>query len=599
MMEDTTNETQNELIKAGKNHKENTSFGPSFVMPEAGQRIGPNRILELIAEGGMANVYKVWHEGLEILRAIKILKPGFNEESMHRLHTEAKISAHLHHPNIVEIYGVNLWKESIPYLEMEYIDGFSLKDLMKYQKRLHFSFAISIGYFVCIALNYAHNQVFTLYGKPYQGVIHRDIKPANILISRSGTVKLADFGIAKPSEISLHTVGHKVMGTFSYLSPEQLNGEPLDRRCDIYSLGAVLYEIITGAKAFPQKTLSELIQKKMQNQFRPLNAFGIDCPKQIYSIIDKSMDLKRDKRYATASDFADDLVGLLKKCTDKTPDQIIVSYIKNPESAPRMDLKKGKRIPSIVFATLIPVVSLVVFLMLFLPGVRKDFAPFLNRHEAVDSNAVERSKSPFLKDKTVQPQPRPNTESSSAQDTLLFGKETEHPAISSVDQLKAGINAAKTNHPKEAIKILAPVMKKKPPAPDTLKAAAAVYLLQSYVTVKDMEDARSLIASEPINDGYYYYLCGKVYYTLAQFDQAIESFGKAQTISSRYHKETLREATFEWAKTLYKICIDKPNADNKRACSRAWQQYSRAFCGDSDNSTQCEEAVRVILEMEK
>ncbi|HAJ80559.1 MAG TPA: hypothetical protein DCO75_12410, partial [Fibrobacteres bacterium] len=234
-MQDSTDTTDSTSTETGNNVKpEKVSSLESDIasidMPEVGQRIGPNRILELVAEGGMANVYKVWHEGLEVVRAIKILKPGFNEETKQRLHTEAKISAHLHHPNIVEIYSVNFWKDAVPYIEMEYIDGFSLKDLLKYQKKAHFTFAVSIAYFVCNALNYAHNQVFTLYGKTYQGVVHRDIKPANILISRSGIVKLADFGIAKPSEISIHTVGQKVMGTFSYLCPEQLNGDPLDYR---------------------------------------------------------------------------------------------------------------------------------------------------------------------------------------------------------------------------------------------------------------------------------------------------------------------------------------------------------------------------------
>ncbi|MDO5577238.1 MAG: serine/threonine-protein kinase, partial [Fibrobacter sp.] len=205
-----------------------------------GDRLEHCRITELIAAGGMANVYKVWHEKLEVVRAVKILKPGFSEETKSRLETEAKISANLRHVNIVEIYGLQYWN-GIPYIEMEYVDGSSLKDLLDSNVRFPIDLAISITHFVCKALQFAHNQDMTLYGKIYDGLVHRDIKPANILISSKGVVKLADFGIARPSEVSMHTVGSKVMGTFAYLSPEQFNSEPLDLRSDIYSLGTVLY----------------------------------------------------------------------------------------------------------------------------------------------------------------------------------------------------------------------------------------------------------------------------------------------------------------------------------------------------------------------
>jgi serine/threonine-protein kinase len=203
---------------------ETTVFEPTVKeqMPQAGDHLGYYRIIELIAAGGMANVYKAWHEQLEVVRAIKILKPGFDDESKSRLETEAKISANLRHSNIVEIYGMGYWN-TIPYLEMEYIDGPSLKELLEKNGRLPIDFSIALIHSLCAALQFAYNQDLTLYGKVYDGLIHRDLKPANVIISSKGIVKLADFGIARPSEVSLHTVNGKVMGTFAYLSPEQLN----------------------------------------------------------------------------------------------------------------------------------------------------------------------------------------------------------------------------------------------------------------------------------------------------------------------------------------------------------------------------------------
>jgi serine/threonine protein kinase len=598
-MNDQINQTSPQSDNTDSTPLEKTSFGPAFAMPEPGHRIGPNRILELIAEGGMANVYKVWHEGLEIVRAIKILKPGFNEESKQRLHTEAKISAHLHHPNIVEIYGVNFWKDTVPYMEMEYIDGLSLKDTMKYQKRMHFTFAISIGHFVCQALHYAHSQVFTLYGKPYQGVIHRDIKPANILISRSGTVKLADFGIAKPSEISLHTVGHKVMGTFSYLSPEQLNGEALDRRCDIYSLGIVLYEMTTGMKAFPQKHLNEIIQKKMLNEFKPLGSFDIDCPKQLCSIIEKSTELKKEKRYATAVEFSEDLTDLLKKFSDKTPEVIVSSYIENPEAAPKINRKKPTNIPLIAFVSSAAFVVTAVLLMLFWPEMHRQPEPVKTPEKIVEMPAAPSSASDEFAGRPPQEQTaRSGNPSPPAVENGRMDRPAQQPQA--VDPVKAGIAALRARRYRDAISLFEGARKKQ--LPDSLRTAVATGLLEAYVAVKKFGEAEKIASAEYVSDGYFHLLCGKVYLALGKFDRAIESFGNAQTIPSSNAKAghaTLHEATYLWAKALDQKYQSKPNTDNKRAALRAWQQFSKAFCADAGSEKVCTEAVERVLELEK
>jgi tetratricopeptide (TPR) repeat protein len=483
-------------------------------------------------------------------------------------------------------------------MEMEHIDGLSLKDTMKYQKRMHFTFAVSIGYFVCQALHYAHNQVFTLYGKPYQGVIHRDIKPANILISRSGTVKLADFGIAKPSEISLHTVGHKVMGTFSYLSPEQLNGEALDRRCDIYSLGIVLYEIITGVKAFPQKNLNEIIQKKMLNEFKPLSTFDIDCPRQLCSIIEKSTELKKEKRYATAAEFAEDLTDLLRKFSDKTPEVIVTSYIENPEAAPKISRKKPTNVPLIAFISSAVFVVSVVLLLLFWPemhrkpeSIKETSTPAALRGSA-SAPRDEFSELPLQgQSPAATASPAPSAEN---------GKADRPAQPSIVDPVKAGIAALRAKRYRDAVTLLEGARKKQ--LPDSLRPAVAAGLLEAYVLSKKFQEAEKIASAEFVNDGYFHLLCGKAFLALGKFDRAIESFGNAQTIPSTISKAghaTLHEATYLWAKTLDQKYLSKPNTENRRAALRAWQQFSKAFCGDVESEKICTEAVERVLELEK
>jgi serine/threonine-protein kinase len=304
-------------------------------MPVVGDKIGPNRVQVLIGEGGSANVYKVWHEGLEVIRAVKVLKKASDREARERFLTEAKILADIHHPNIVEIHNIGYYNQNIPFLEMEYVDGTSLKSLVSQQTSLPVTVAISVVYFICQALQYAHVKDYTLYGKVYKGLIHRDIKPDNVILSKDGIVKLMDFGIARPSEVSLHTIGQKIMGTLVYLSPEQLNGKQLDHRTDIFSLGTVLYELITGQRAFPQKTLSELVQKKTKGIYKSIESYPIDLPPKLVEVVEKSMALEPDDRYAHIADFGHELFAILTKITDRAPQDILSRFAADPSSVPR------------------------------------------------------------------------------------------------------------------------------------------------------------------------------------------------------------------------------------------------------------------------
>jgi len=301
-------------------------------MPSAGDRLGSNVIQGLAGEGGSASVFKVWHEELEVVRAVKILKQGFKADARERFFTEAKILADIRHPNIIEIHAIGYMERQVPYLELEYVDGVSIQNLIAENGRMPFSVALSIAYFVCQALHYTHARDYTLYGKIYRGLIHRDIKPENVVVSRDGIVKLMDFGIARPSEVSLHTVGAKVMGTLVYLSPEQMNGEPLDHRSDIFSLGAVLYEMVTGCRMFPQKTLTELVQKKTAGQYRSLKSYGIEYPERLARVLDKALRLRPDERYANAAEMGYDIYGVFREISDLSPNDTLASYMRDPRS---------------------------------------------------------------------------------------------------------------------------------------------------------------------------------------------------------------------------------------------------------------------------
>jgi hypothetical protein len=187
---------------------------------------------------------------------------------------------------------------------------------------------IAIGIMVARALSFAHNPEYIIYGKHYHGVIHRDLKPNNIMVARDGTVKLMDFGIARPIDASIHTTDNSsVLGTMQYLSPELLEGKSADIRTDIYSLGAVLYEAITGTKAFPESNISTLMMRKIKNEYRSLDSFTVKIPPRFKRLVQQCMNRDRDKRPGCADEIIAELGRVHKGLTSLSPESMMCDFM--------------------------------------------------------------------------------------------------------------------------------------------------------------------------------------------------------------------------------------------------------------------------------
>jgi serine/threonine protein kinase len=543
-------------------------------MLQEGDRLGHCRVISLIAAGGMANVYKVWHEQLEMVRAIKILKPGFNDESRGRLETEGKISANLRHSNIVEIYGMGHWN-SIPYIEMEYVDGPSLKELIGRYNRLPLCFSIAVCHFVCTALQYAFNRDMTLYGKVYDGLIHRDIKPANILITSQGKIKLADFGIARPSEASLHTVGTKVMGTFAYLSPEQLNGEKLDQRSDIYSLSAVLYEMITGVKTFPQKILAELIQKKTKGHFIPLENTGLPIPKQLCNIVEKSLSLDKNRRYFSADDFDHELMTVLRKFTSQSPDEIVRDFMKNPHTSATTRIttnrkKKGKLI------WLVAIIFSALCVLYFFTGIKKEKKSQPITPEPVAADTLKTL--PQTTDKTTK--------------TVARVAKTTPPPPSQASPYERACKAFEEKEYNVAISLFEALPKDKL---NSQQLETVNYnLLQMYLNKNELEKALKISLNFHSSNSSFYILLSKLFVRLKRYQEAVEALEFAGTLNNS--TQTLRAIDLQKARISEARFLMKPNRDNKQLCFKAWNSFLENFCNEKANSSDCEEAKKKILQ---
>lgn len=304
----------------------NPYLAPQIPIGKENTVLGSGTITRILGSGGMASVYEIWNQQLEVYHAVKLMHPNCSVEALQRFQTEIKISAKLHHPNIIEIHGVGEWN-GLPFIEMEKAEGLTLESLVVQRGALPVEVVISIGILVTRALNYAHNHEYMLYNNTYHGIIHRDLKPGNIMVSKHEYIKLMDFGIARPADASFHTVDGTVLGTLQYLSPEQLEGKSLDIRTDIYSLGACLYEAACGNYAFPELNITRLLSDKTKNRFRPLKEYSIKFPPKFIKIIHQCMHHDRNIRPQTASVLGGELEALLKKMTTASPEEIIASYM--------------------------------------------------------------------------------------------------------------------------------------------------------------------------------------------------------------------------------------------------------------------------------
>lgn len=259
---------------------------------------GRYELTELIGEGGMANVYRAVDVLDNRVVAVKILKTEYSEseEFQRRFRNESKAIAVLSHPNIVKIYDMG-FSEKVQYIVMEYIDGITLKDYIDSEKVLNWKDAVHFVIQILRALQHAHNR----------GIVHRDIKPQNIMLLTDGTIKVMDFGIAKFAREESRTATDQAIGTVHYISPEQARGDVTDAKSDIYSVGVMFYEMLTGCKPFDTDNPVSIAVMHMQNVAERPRNINPNIPSGLEEIIMHAMEKDSAKRYQTATDMIRDI----------------------------------------------------------------------------------------------------------------------------------------------------------------------------------------------------------------------------------------------------------------------------------------------------
>lgn len=300
-------------------------------------------LLELIGEGGMAMVYKAKCHSLDRIVAVKILKEEYSCDSnfVSKFKTEAFAAASLSHPNIVNIFDVGQ-QEDIYYIVMEYIEGQTLSEYISLHKPLPIEKAVDIAVMICDGLHHAHER----------GIIHRDIKPHNILITSTGMVKVADFGIAQAITKNTITFGGNVVGSVQYISPEQAKGEPLTRATDIYSVGCVLYEMLTGQLPFEAESPITIALKHIHDDIPSPRSINPLIPEKLDQIVVKAMDKLPDKRFSTTEQMRNALLNIYSNVGQHNNKAITVSPV-DEEQGGIMAKRKLRPLGTIIIVALI------------------------------------------------------------------------------------------------------------------------------------------------------------------------------------------------------------------------------------------------------
>lgn len=586
-------------------------------LPRPGETLGRFRLDAELGSGAVGSVFKALNLDLQVPRALKVLKPGSSLEQRRRFVTEARVCARFDHPNLVRVFSIEEGNDALPtFMEMEYVDGKSLDKLIAEYPGIPVDVSLATIALVCAGLEHTQSTEFTVRGVTVQGLVHRDIKPGNILLGMSGEVKVADFGLAQLGPLGLQTNVEVNWGTAEYYCPEQHHSKRPDLRGDIYALGLVLYEMLCGARAFPETSLEEMAEAKDKERYISTRARGVEIPEFVEFIIARCLRANPDARYRTYASLRDAAETALSELTACSAGSIVEKWVKSPGRyvAPKAAKRRVRSVKPVVVgiagALVVAGVGLAAYHLA--PATRP--VPGATR-PATDPPVAASTEAP----------PPPSTQSARS-DTGVAANvppQTRHrSAVTSRTTAPAGTAApreqAPGRPPRELKKsevslrqaLLAFGADNYAGAIDALEtidnrelrgaSADSAYLLllgsyymQSATNPAYLKKAIDLIGARVnVRDGYFLLCKALIAQALGKDNEARESFELAIVAPSIMGGKVRRESLYQRAVFYRKINEKTQSAENTARMIDAWRKFADDEC--SRTSPECEEARQVL-----
>ena len=535
------------------------------------------KIISEISSGGHAIVYKAWDSLLETYYAIKVMRP--DADSADRFLTEAKVLAQIKHPNVPNVFSFGKIDGS-PFIRMEYIDGEDLDSIIQKRQKIPLIAALSIIIQCARALQYAHKFAYEIYGEKRKGIIHRDIKPGNILVGLDGVVKIVDFGIVKVENLSMHATGNAIIGTPYYMSPEQLDppdsGEPLDHRSDIYSLGCVLFECLTGECQFDADTLTMVYQRKKISMYSESKIK--EFPKSLRKIIKTATAADRVARYADIDKMIAEMEILIKHANAGKPEVETKKYLEG-EGSGKGDIKSISRRLIKDWVLIVPLI--IVFIAVGFLIYRSEQRKKINIADSSSRGENQVSK----------PIPKSDLSAGKASEIVPVQTNKRHTIFKkTINNLSKSVplSAFDLFHAGRYSEVVQTLSDKNPrDLSDSLFLA-----LCGSVIVQNPEKAAELLFSRSIHDGYLEYLRGRYYCEKGNFEIARNTLLKAFTIPSIIACD--EPALYYLVKSSAGLYREKPNIGNREFYTGQLKEYIDKYCDKTNESDHC----RVVQNMQ-
>jgi serine/threonine protein kinase len=375
--EDTLPMNSTELETSGLQEKTTATNLPALPDGSSPIPLGSGVITGILGEGGSAVIYEIRNKQLGLQRAVKLLKPRYTRDTYNRFIREFRISIQLSHPNLAVVHTIGQWNK-LPFIEMERITGFTLSEIVAQFGPLPTGLVSAIGIILCKSLEYLHSCTYEIDKKNYRGLLHLDLKPSNILLSDSGVLKIMDFGLSTPAEeVRLGNYPKAGVGSTQYIAPELLLGQaPPDGRSDIYSLGCILYELLSGVKTFPGPEEESVLELRQTNTYVSLKKLSKAIPSSLIQLIEECLNLKKDNRPLNIESIRKGLEQIHQSVTRLTPENTIQMYVtqrkrNEPFSLPR----PFQSIQSLIVKTFIVLIVLGLIGTAAFLGIKYNYLP--------------------------------------------------------------------------------------------------------------------------------------------------------------------------------------------------------------------------------